>query len=214
MQAVGQWRTISAGLDDAWGEITLSFTAEDANAATAAAGVLGPLQPGRAGDELRLHVTRRGGGPERLENVLRRLDRRRIWGTLALVDMRTSDRSDLVAQSHTIALVDGWDAELEKLPPGWRDGLVEVELDSTDFLAPAALHGAPLNPTRVPARAALRFRVASSGGYGASRQMTRRAFERMDEAGITGRVTVLHTLSDTDNVTTQGPVWRIAGKSV
>jgi hypothetical protein len=44
--------------------------------------------------------------------------------------------------------------------------------------------------------------------------MARRCFERMDAEGITGRVTVVHSLSDADNEVTQGPVWRVAGRSV
>jgi hypothetical protein len=44
--------------------------------------------------------------------------------------------------------------------------------------------------------------------------MARRCLERMDAEGITGDVTVLHGLSDTDDVYTQGPVWRIGGRSV
>jgi hypothetical protein len=44
--------------------------------------------------------------------------------------------------------------------------------------------------------------------------MARRCFERMDAAGITGRVSVLRGLSGTQNAATQGPVWRVAGRSV
>ncbi len=44
--------------------------------------------------------------------------------------------------------------------------------------------------------------------------MARRCFERMDTEGITGSITVLDGLSDTANAVTQGPVWRIAGRSV
>jgi hypothetical protein len=44
--------------------------------------------------------------------------------------------------------------------------------------------------------------------------MARRCFERMDADGITGRIVVLGGLSDTENVDTQGPVWRVAGRSV
>jgi hypothetical protein len=44
--------------------------------------------------------------------------------------------------------------------------------------------------------------------------MTRRGFERLDEAGIPVRVEVLRVLSDTDNVGTQGPVWRVGGRAV
>ena len=39
-----------------------------------------------------------------------------------------------------------------ELPPGWRELLCELELDSTDYLPRAALLGAPLNPTRNPGR--------------------------------------------------------------
>ena len=78
----------------------------------------------------------------------------------------------------------------------------------------AALLGAPLNPTRVPDAIALRFRVSGKQGYGASPLMVRRCLERMDAEGIAGRVTVLHALSETENAVTQGPVWRLAGRSV
>jgi hypothetical protein len=36
----------------------------------------------------------------------------------------------------------------------------------------------------------------------------------MDEEGITGRLEVVDALSDVGNVGTQGPVWRVAGRSV
>ncbi len=78
----------------------------------------------------------------------------------------------------------------------------------------AALLGAPLNPSRVEDAIALRFRASGKQGYGVSPQMARRCFERMDAGGITGRITVLHGLSDTENAVTQGPVWRLAGRSV
>ncbi len=73
-------------------------------------------------------------------------------------------------------------------------------LGSSDLVPRAALLGAPLNPTRNPER---RPRCASgvSGkqGYGASPGMARRCFERMDAEGVTGRITVLNALSDTEN---------------
>jgi hypothetical protein len=71
-----------------------------------------------------------------------------------------------------------------------------------------------MNPTRVPDALALRFRVSGKQGYGVTPQMARRCFERMDAESITGRVTVVHDLSDTANDVTQGPVWRVAGRSV
>jgi hypothetical protein len=44
--------------------------------------------------------------------------------------------------------------------------------------------------------------------------MTRRCLERLDAEGIPATLTLLHVLSDTHNVATQGPVWRVAGKAV
>ena len=85
---------------------------------------------------------------------------------------------------------------------------------SSDHLERAALLLAPVNPARVPGRSAFRFRVAHTFGYGASPQMTARCFERLDEEGIPGRLTILRALSDTHNVDTQGPVWRVGGKAV
>ena len=66
----------------------------------------------------------------------------------------------------------------------------------------------------MPGRSAFRFRVAQHFGYGASPQMTARCLERVDSEGIRGQLTVLRVLSDTHNVATQGPVWRVEGKAV
>ena len=74
--------------------------------------------------------------------------------------------------------------------------------------------GPVLNPTRTPGAIALRFRVARKQGYGASPVMVRRCLERMDAEGITGDLAVVYSLSATDNEFTQGPVWRVAGRSV
>ena len=212
MRAAAQWEELQSTLGDDWDEITLAFVPEDASAAERAASVLAPLQPGRVGQELRLHVTRHGADPDRLANLLRRLDQRRVWGTLRLVDARRAPAAPRPDASRKLA--EAWDLEVAKLPPGWRDAYVELQLDSTDFLPRAALDGAPLNPVRVPGESALRFRVGNRAGYGAAPEMARRALERMDEDGITGRVRILHVLSDTDDVYTQGPVWRLAGRTV
>jgi hypothetical protein len=71
-----------------------------------------------------------------------------------------------------------------------------------------------MNPTRNPEAIALRFRVSGKQGYGVSPGMARRCFERMDADAITGRIEVLNVLSEVDYVATQGPVWRIVGRSV
>jgi hypothetical protein len=215
MRAVDQWTGIERELGAEWDDARLAFVVETEAAVPGAAAVLAPLGPGRAGRELRFQVTRTGAGPERLRNLLRRLDRKRIWGTLRLVDARREPAPEPRTEPLGGAtLAEGWDGAVEELPAGWRDLLCELELDSTDYLPPAALLGAPLNPTRNPEKSALRFRVSRGGGYGAPPGMARRCLERMDAAKITGRVSVLEALSDTDNVGTQGPVWRIAGRSV
>jgi hypothetical protein len=216
MRAVDQWRLIEEELGTGWDNARLLFAVESGASIAGAAAVLAPLGPGRAGSELRFQVTRTGGGPEKLRNLLGRLDRKRIWGTLSLVDARSGTSLQATAEpaGPRRSLAAGWDRAVEELPSGWRDLLCELELDSTDYLPPAALHGAPLNPTRVPDATALRFRVSRGGGYGASPGMARRCLERMDAARISGQVSILHALSDTENADTQGPVWRIAGRSV
>lgn len=215
MRAAEQWAQIEETLEAEWSEAQLAFVPEGALAE--AATVLAPLQPVRVRDELRLHITRSGGGVERARNIFRRLDRRRVWGTLRVVDV--SAASTVAAQTaQTVqpaqALVDAWDEALETLPPDWSDVLCELELDSSDHVPRAALLGAPLNPTRNTGAIALRFRVSGKQGYGVSPQMARRCLERMDAEGITGQIGIVFDLSDTENVVTQGPVWRVAGRSV
>ena len=214
MRAADQWAQIEGALGSDWDEARLAFTPE--GSPPEAAAVLGPLQPVRVGNELRFHVTRADAGAERARNTLRRLDRKRIWGTLALIDVAagTAAAAAATAPEAVRALADAWDDALASLPPDWSDLLCELELDSSDHVPRAALLGAPLNPSRVPGATALRFRVSGKQGYGVSPQMARRCFERMDAEGVTGRITIPHALSDTENADTQGPVWRLAGRSV
>jgi hypothetical protein len=219
MRAVEQWRAIERGLDPAWDEVSLTFVAEDRKALDAAAGVLGSLGAGRHGSTLRFTVSRRGGEPERLVNLLGRLDRKRIWGTLTLAGASVApsaapDPAALAAAlSEATSLAAAWDDAVADLPPGWSDVLCELELDSTDFVPRAALLGSPLNPARGPGTS-LRFRASDGIGYGTSSGMVRRCFERMDAEGISGGVRVLQGVSDVGNVLTQGPIWRISGRSV
>ena len=214
MRAADQWAQIEESLPPDWAETQLSFLPE--GAVTDAAAILGPLQPGRVGEELRLDVTRSDGGAERARNLFRRLDQRRIWGTLALLGVQEEAHADSAAPDVAAAtsLVESWHEALSQLPPDWSDLLCELELDSSDHLPRAALLGAPLNPTRVVDASALRFRCSGKRGYGVSPGMARRCFERMDAEGITGRITIVQALSDTENAVTQGPIWRLAGRSV
>lgn len=216
MRAVDQWTQIEEGLDPGWREARLAFTPEGSSDEAAAG--LGPLQPVRVGDALRFHVARADGGAERTRNTLRTLDRKRIWGTLSLLDADVAERTTPVVTTseapERIRLTEAWDAVVATLPPDWSDVLGEIELDSSDHIPRAALLGAPMNPTRVPGELALRFRASGKQGYGVSTQMARRCLERMDAEGITGRLRVLWDLSDAENAATQGPVWRLAGRSV
>jgi hypothetical protein len=223
MRAVEQWKATEDKLGDAWDEVDLAFIVEDPGSIGDAAAVLGPLGAGRSGNVLRMHVANRAGGREKLLNLLERLDRKRAWGTLELVDAvlpapTAAEPAEGLAPEPVAVerLGASWDAAIAELPPGWTDLLCELELESTDLLAPAALLGAPLNPTRVPGSTAVRFRVSNANGlgYGASAGMARRSLERMEAEGIRGRVRILEVLSDADNVATQGPVWRIAGRPV
>jgi len=215
MRTVEQWAQIEQELPPDWSEAQLTFVAE--GSVEDAAAVLGPLQPGRVDDGLRLHVARAEGGVERARNIFRRLDGRRIWGTLELIGAI----GDVVPGPATVetavpraSLAESWDAALAALPPDWSDILCVIEVDSSDHLPRAALLGAPLNPSRVLGDVALQFRASGKQGYGVSPQMARRCFERMDAEGITGSVRIAYGLSDTENVATQGPVWRLAGRSV
>jgi len=44
--------------------------------------------------------------------------------------------------------------------------------------------------------------------------MAARCFGRCDDEGITGEVEILYVLSDTQPVATQGPVWKLGGRTI
>jgi hypothetical protein len=217
MRAVDQWSELERQLSAGWEDARLSYHVEDASSVAAAASVLAPFGPGRVGQDLRFQVARSGPqSADALRNLLRRLDQKRIWGRLELLDVQVPDRVEaqpIEAGAVSSPLADAWDEIVATLPPDWSDLLCEITFDSSDFLARGALLGAPLNPTRNPEALALRFRV-SRRGYGASASMARRCFVRMDEEHLTGRLEVVQALSDVGYEATLGPVWRIAGRSV
>lgn len=208
---MSQWRAIAKELPADWADAQLLVTVETDGEVDRAAALLGPASPGRSGRQLRLYSTRRGVGlgPEALSRILDRLDRERIWGRLELVDSGTADVRVEIARP---TLAAGWDATLETLPPDWSDMHAELQLASSDYLDRAALLISPLNPLR--SDTGFRFRIARRSGYGASPAMARRSLERLDEDGIPGDFRVLRVLSDTNNVQTQGPVWRVEGAAV
>lgn len=213
MKLADQWRRIHAELPEGWEEVKLDLAVARAERRSRAAALLGPAGPGRMNGTFRVSVHRAGGGigPDHTGRLLGRIDAEGIRGTLTLVNV--GERAEKAAAVRG-SLAAAWDDAVAELPPDWSDLLCELELTSSDHVDHAALQLAPVNPGRVPGRIALRFRVASSFGYGASPEMTRRCLARLDEAGIPGRLAILRALSDTDNVATQGPVWRVGGKAV
>jgi hypothetical protein len=214
VRLVDQWREIQSGLPEDWGRAHLRLSVEDAADGTRAAGVLAPVNPAGRGKVLNFHVARAesAASPELVGRLLQRLDSESVRGRLELVHAHKLERETPVAR-HT-ALVQQWDELAAALPPDWSDLYAEVELTSTDYLERAALLLAPVNPARYGETPGFRFRVARRFGYGASSEMTRRCFERLDEDGVRGQVRILYVLSDTKPVATQGPVWYVGGRAV
>ena len=212
MSLVEDWQRIERGLPEGWGDARLALTVDEGQVGRAAT-LLGPLNPGRRAGELRFFVGRRGvgAGPDQLRRLLARLDRERIGGRLELL---ASDAPVAVPAVARPTLADSWDELLATLPEDWSDLYCELELTSTDQLERTALLLAPLNPARYGGAVGFRFRVARRRGYGASEGMARRCFERLDAEGIRGRLEVLRALSESRPVATQGPVWRVGGRSV
>lgn len=213
MRLVEQWRRIAADLPASWADARLALTLPRSEQRERAASLLSPASPGRVDEALHLSVHRAGGGigPDQCSKLLGKLDAERICGTLTLLETVERELRE-VAPSQELAAA--WTAAVADLPPDWSDLYCELELGSSDHLDRAALLLAPINPARVPGRSAFRFRVAQSFGYGASPPMTSRCLERVDAEDISGVLTILRSLSDTHNVATQGPVWRVDGKAV
>ena len=153
-----------------------------------------------------------------VKRVVARLDEAGIRGRIRLAGheqaaVKVEAKPAAAEPEAPTALADAWDGLLRRLPPDWSDLYAEVELDSTDYLDRGALLLAPVNPARYGGPS-FRFRAARLKGYGVAPGMARRALERLDDEGLGGRVRVLRVLSDTNPVSTQGPVWRVDGRSV
>jgi hypothetical protein len=217
MALVTDWQDLEASLPERWAEARVGLGLEEARDTDRALALLAPLQPVRTGPaSASLRVVRRGAAagpsPEALRRALRRLDAERLHGRLEVISVDEQPAEAAGDSGHR--LPQAWDAALAALPADWSDLLGEIALDSSDYIEPAALNLAPLNPRRVARSMRLQFRSARRFGYGASPGMVRRCLERCDAAGITGRVEVLRVLSDTYPVGTQGPVWQIEGRFV
>lgn len=122
--------------------------------------------------------------------------------------------NDLSSGPFTQTLVTAWDRLIERLPADWSHLLVEVELQREDPYEPVATIVSALNPQRCDTRTAFRFRAGRDFGYGASTQMARHCLDQLDEARVEGRLHLLEMLSQRRPVGTQGPVFRLGGRSL
>jgi hypothetical protein len=204
---------LERSLPDDWAEARLAITMADEGRCDRAAALLGPANPGRRGKTFRVGVDRhgRGLGPEAMRRLLRRLDQEGIRGAVELIGVEEAPEEELRPRR---SLRDEWQRKLAGLPRDWSDLYAQVRLDSTDYVERGALLLAPVNPARIGGASTLRFRSARTFGYGVSPEMAERCLARCDEEGITGAVEILHALSDTYPVATQGPVWYSGGRVV
>lgn len=213
---------IVRGLPRGWERARIELTVEEEDEADRAALILAPATPGRSGRTFTVYVHGGTRGlaptPELVRRVVARLDaegiraRVRLAGHEDATEMPAPPPQEATAADGSLA--GSWDALVGRLPPDWSDLYAEVELDSSDYLERGALLLAPVNPARYGGATTFRFRSARRNGYGVEPGMARRSLERLDEEGITGRLRALRVLSDTSSAFTQGPVWRVDGRSV
>jgi hypothetical protein len=213
VKLVEQWGEIEAGLAEDWRSVDLSLMVAEDERADRTALILASFTPGRTGSWFRFAV-RRDQGPVR---ALRRLDDEDIRGLLDAVSAQSQAPAaprEPAPEERVHPLAAQWEELSSGLPPDWSDLYGEIELRSSDFLQRGALLLSPVNPARYGGPTTLRFRVARTSGYGAAPSMARRCLERLDEEHITGALRFLRVLSATSHASTQGPVWREAGRSV
>jgi hypothetical protein len=208
------------GLPRGWERARIELSVEEEDEADRASLILAPATPGRSGSTFTVYVhggtQRLAPTPELVRRVVARLDTEGIRGRVRLAGHQDATEAPVPPESPVDhgSLAGSWDALVSRLPPDWSDLYAELELDSTDYVERGALLLAPVNPARYGGATTFRFRCANSAGYGAAAGMARRSLERLDEEGITGSVRALRVLSDTSSAFTQGPVWRVDGRSV
>ena len=213
MGLVERFSELERSLPDNWGDAQLLLMIADDARCDRAAALLAPANPGRTGKRIRFSFSRgaRGPAPDSIRRLLRRLDEEGITGELDLLGTAEAPARELRRRS---TLREQWETGLATLPSDWSDLYAEVRLSSTDFLERGALLLAPVNPSRFGGPTTLRFRCARRFGYGVAPEVAARCLQRCDEGRITGDVEILHALSDTYPVATQGPVWYVGGRSV
>ena len=153
-----------------------------------------------------------GSAPDQADKLFGKLDDERIRGTAALVtvDERAGARG---GAARPLAAL--WDAALASVPAGLERPALRAR---ADLERPPRARGAPAGAAQPDARAGSQRlplpRRAERSATAPRRRWRAAASSALDAEGIPGRLTLLHVLSDTHNVATQGPVWRVAGKAV
>jgi len=128
--------------------------------------------------------------------------------------MEPNSAANLSTSRSGQTLVAAWDELLTGLGEDWSDLLVELELRPDEPYQPVALIASPLNPEHCDKRSAFRFRVGHDAGYGASTSTARHCLELLDRQAIEGHLHLSEALSQQRLSGTQGPVWRLEGRSL
>lgn len=216
MRLAEQWQELQPELPRAWESASVGLGLDDPAQASRAALLLGPAAPSRHGTAFRLHVTResRPGATSEalLRRILERLDREGVRGRLTLGGAETAPADRATAAAGPAA--GQWNDLVGALPTDWSHLIAQIALDSSDYIERAALLMVQTNPRLSGGPYTLRFRCARRYGYGVAPGMARRCFERLDREGITGRLSLVHVVSDAHPVATQGPVFRLSGEPV
>ena len=215
MRLVEQWSELQEALPQGWQRTAVTLELENADDADRAAVVLGPAAPWRVGSRFRIDVVRQAGpvgaDPGLVERMLARLGAEGIGGRLKVAAAPVTDAKEVSTRR---SLAEDWQELVDALPPDWSHALVRLALSSSDYVDRAALLLAPANPQLVDGRSTLQIRAANTVGYGVASEMLRRCLERLDHEAITGRIEIVQTVSDAHPVATQGPVFRLDGRSV
>ena len=218
MRLAEQWSEIQATLPRGWQRARLALALEDERQAERTALILGPAAPGRVGATFRLDVERGGTnvtpGPGLVRRIVVKLDSDGIRGRLEVVEAADAAAASEDVRPEPGLLAGQWQRLVDELPSDWSHLYAQVDLDSSDFLERGALLLSPVNPLRAGGARSLRFRCARVVGYGVAAEMARRCLERLDSERITGSVRIVQVVSEARPVATQGPVWRIEGRSV
>lgn len=122
--------------------------------------------------------------------------------------------SNLSEREPAQTLVTAWDRLLKQLPEDWSDLLIELELRAEEPYELVAPIVSALNPERCHEGPGFRFRVGRAFGYGSAVSTVERCLRSLDERVVQGRLRLLSVLAQRRALQTQGPVWRLTGRSL